>query len=258
MAVQKPTKLPVWDANETNIAEPPSTNQSDGWQVDANGIPQKPPFQYHNYMWNLQYKWIEYLDAKKALLGGSATQTFKVADAVNGDEAVSKLQMEYEISLNVPVSTIIVSPVSTVPTGFLECNGAELSRTTYAKLYAVIGDTYGAGDGSTTFNIPDLRGEFIRGFDNGRGVDSGRGIGTAQGDAIRNITGGIGTRSDDQSLIDRADGVFSGSETEDRTNLPSGDSTRYFRYITFDASTVVPTANENRPRNIAMMYCIKY
>jgi len=100
MAVQKPTKLPVWDANETNIAEPPSTNQSDGWQVDANGVPQKPPFQYHNYMWNLQYKWIEYLDAEKANINGDSFQTFKVADAINDDEAVSKKQTILNITVD--------------------------------------------------------------------------------------------------------------------------------------------------------------
>ena len=94
MSVAKPSKLPIWDINATNIVEPQSTNQSDGWQVDANGIPQKPPFQYHNYMWHTQYKWIEYLDAEKALIGGSNTQKFKVADATLADEAVSKGQLD--------------------------------------------------------------------------------------------------------------------------------------------------------------------
>ena len=93
MAVAKPPKLPIWDENATNIVEPQSTNQSDGWQVDANGIPQKPPFQYHNYMWHTQYKWFEYLDAEKALLQGDSTKTFKVADAVNENEALSKGQL---------------------------------------------------------------------------------------------------------------------------------------------------------------------
>ena len=97
MAVAKPSKLPIWDINATNIVEPQSTNQSDGWQVDANGIPQKPPFQYHNYMWNLQYKWLEYLDAEKALLQGDSSKTFKVADAVNADEALSKQQLLTEM-----------------------------------------------------------------------------------------------------------------------------------------------------------------
>jgi len=93
MAIVKPSKLPIWDINGTNIVEPQATNQSDGWQVDANGIPQKPPFQYHNYMWHTQYKWFEYLDAEKALLGGLSTQRFKIANAVNADEAVRKGQI---------------------------------------------------------------------------------------------------------------------------------------------------------------------
>ena len=63
----------------------------------------------------------------------------------------------------------------------MECNGAAVSRTTYSALFAVIGEAYGAGNGSSTFNLPDLRGEFIRGFDNGKGTDSGRSIATSQG-----------------------------------------------------------------------------
>jgi phage-related tail fiber protein len=63
---------------------------------------------------------------------------------------------------------------STAPSGYLKCNGAAISRTTYEALFSAIGTTFGAGDGSTTFNIPDLRGEFIRGWDDARGVDSGR------------------------------------------------------------------------------------
>lgn len=64
--------------------------------------------------------------------------------------------------------------------GWLKCNGAAVSRTTYAALFAMIGTTYGAGDDSLTFNLPELRGEYIRVLDDGRGVDAGRIIGTAQ------------------------------------------------------------------------------
>ncbi len=58
------------------------------------------------------------------------------------------------------------------PAGFLACNGAAVSRTAYARLFSRISTTFGVGDGSTTFNLPDLRGEFIRGWDSGRGVDT--------------------------------------------------------------------------------------
>src|SRR6478736_1555074 len=69
---------------------------------------------------------------------------------------------------------------STAPTGWLKANGATISRTTYAKLFAAVGTLYGVGDGSTTFNLPDLRGEFLRALDDGRGVDTSRALGSAQ------------------------------------------------------------------------------
>jgi microcystin-dependent protein len=74
---------------------------------------------------------------------------------------------------------------STPPTGYIAANGAAISRTTYARLFASVGVTHGAGDGVTTFNIPDLRGVVVRGFDNGRGLDSGRVFGTYQADELK-------------------------------------------------------------------------
>ncbi|MDP9601723.1 UNVERIFIED_ORG: phage-related tail fiber protein [Variovorax paradoxus] len=69
---------------------------------------------------------------------------------------------------------------SVPPPGWLKRNGAAVSRTVYASLFAAIGTTYGSGDGTTTFNLPEGRGEFDRGWDDGRGVDAGRARGSAQ------------------------------------------------------------------------------
>jgi len=85
---------------------------------------------------------------------------------------------------NTPVATIIYTTRATAPAGYLKANGAAISRTVYADLFSAIGTTYGAGDGVTTFNLPDLRGEFLRGWDDGRGVDGGRALGSWQGDAL--------------------------------------------------------------------------
>jgi microcystin-dependent protein len=82
--------------------------------------------------------------------------------------------------LNVPAGTVQYAARNTPPRGYLEANGQAVSRTTYAELFAAIGTAYGTGNGSTTFNVPDLRGEFIRGWDNGRGADAGRTIGSFQ------------------------------------------------------------------------------
>jgi len=73
---------------------------------------------------------------------------------------------------------------SSAPTYWLKANGAAISRTTYANLFSVIGTMFGAGDGVNTFNLPDLRGEFIRGWDDGRGIDPGRALGGTQAGSI--------------------------------------------------------------------------
>ena len=152
----------------------------------------------------------------------------------------------------VGVETGIISyfAATTAPSGFIKANGATLSRTTYANLFAVIGETFGAGNGSTTFLIPDLRGEFLRGLDDGRGIDASRVFGSAQGDAIRNITGTLTA-----SKPPAASGAFTvvggqGGGSDGGQNTAS--------LYTFNASNVVPTAAENRPRNLALLACIKF
>ena len=79
-----------------------------------------------------------------------------------------------------PPGLVGLFPASTIPAGWLKMNGASLSRVTYAALFAVIGTAYGAPD-ANTFNVPDVRGEFLRMWDDGRGVDKSRTIGSWQG-----------------------------------------------------------------------------
>ena len=149
------------------------------------------------------------------------------------------------------------------PNGWLKANGAAVSRTTYSALFAAIGTTFGSGDGLTTFNLPDLRGEFIRGLDEGRYVDSERRLGTAQGDAIRNITGkldGSAMGSGNQVLEGKmiASGAIGTTYQQRQWSGDQGGWGEQSVSFDFDASRVVPTANENRPRNIALLACIKY
>lgn len=146
--------------------------------------------------------------------------------------------------------SIIYFASSSQPEGYLKANGAAVSRTTYANLFAIIGTTYGAGDGSTTFNLPDLRGEFIRGWDDGRGADSGRTFGSFQDWAIENITGAYsgearGNASGAFADVSGGDGGFNGTGSQ-----PTAWD--------FDASRVVKTSTETRPRNIALLACIRY
>ena len=111
--------------------------------------------------------------------------------------------------------------------------------------------------------LPDLRGEFIRGWDDGRGIDAGREILSAQGDAIRNITGTFG---DGETAVNAsisfysADGVFA-TQKKIRNTIGNttiiADTPNNPYLINFDASRVVPTASENRPRNIAFNYIVR-
>ena len=142
------------------------------------------------------------------------------------------------------------------PAGWLKANGAAVSRTLYANLFAAIGTRFGAGDGYSTFNLPDLRGEFPRFWDDGRGVDSGRGLGTWQGDAIRNIAGNAATYTQDDI---RPNGVLGISNKATRGIVWENNWQNFGiqAQLDFDASRMVPTANENRPRNVALLACIK-
>lgn len=157
-----------------------------------------------------------------------------------------------------PPGTVVTLASQNIPTGYrlLKCNGAAYSRSVYSELFAAIGIYYGAGDGVNTFNVPDARAEFPRYADDGRGIDVGRLIGSKQGDAIRNITGdapgGSGARVPASSYT----GAFSLSD-KPAGRISTGENWGLLT-ATFDASRVVPTANENRPRNIAWLACIRY
>jgi len=157
-----------------------------------------------------------------------------------------------------PPGTVVTLASQNIPTGYrlLKCNGAAYSRSAYAELFAAIGTFFGAGDGVNTFNVPDARGEFPRYADDGRGIDVGRSIGSKQGDAIRNITGeapgGSGARVPASSYT----GAFFLSEKA-AGRISTGENWGLLT-AKFDASRVVPTANENRPRNIALLACIRY
>jgi microcystin-dependent protein len=153
----------------------------------------------------------------------------------------------------VPTGTIVdfaYGSYTTSHPGYLPCNGGAYSRTQYANLFSKIGTTYGAGDGSTTFNVPNLTGLFRRSFGGNSGL-----LGAKQGDAIRNITGDIISVAHGKSILMTSTGAFSITENISGGNAEGGGSTDK---VTFDASKVVPTASENRPENMAFVSFIKY
>lgn len=155
-----------------------------------------------------------------------------------------------------PAGAVQYFAMPKAPTGWIKANGATLSRTLYANLFAAIGTTFGAGDGKTTFNIPDLRGEFLRAWDDDRGVDMSRGFGSFQGDTVRNVRGEIGWRKGTEDNF--ASGVFEflGQDVLSIAGHSDAISAPVTRFV-FDMARQVPTSNEVRVRNISLLACIK-
>jgi phage-related tail fiber protein len=135
-----------------------------------------------------------------------------------------------------PTGTIIMFYGELAPTGYLECNGQ--STTGFGDLIAIVGA-----------NVPDLRGEFIRGWDNGRGVDTGRALGSTQDDAFQ----GHYHESDGYTNTTGSATVpFSGAG-----GVPNAID-RYAQTPVTDGTNGTPrTSSETRPRNVSLMYCIK-
>ena len=161
----------------------------------------------------------------------------------------------------VPTGAVFYFAANTAPAGFLKANGAAVSRTTFAALFAITGTTYGAGNGSTTFNLPDLRGEFIRGWDDARGIDAARAFGSAQAEGTQLLSH---THSTTVTGYAQAGPVPAGSitygagftEKNDDGNIISNTNTASLTYTTGAASPV--GGAETRPRNVALLACIKF
>ena len=179
-------------------------------------------------------------------------------------------------AVNSPIGSIMpfAGDASKVPTGWLLCDGDEVSRSEYAALYDVIGTAWGFGNNSTTFNLPDMRGVFLRGISGDsekdedveervplkEGGNSGNNVGSYQGDAIRNITG---KESDQNQWCDNfrnnVEGAFSYHEAGYNAGDPrGGGGSDPFYYLCFDASLVVPVGSDNRPQNVYVNYIIKF
>ena len=188
--------------------------------------------------------------------------------------------LSFSVIEGVPAGSVFCRAASVVPTGYLECNGAAVSRSTYSALFGIIGVQYGAGNGSTTFNLPDLRGEFIRGFDHGRGVDTNRSMASTQAAAnashnhsislsgttsTRSLTGSVSKISETFEVDGTVSGIFS-KQSASANRTPKTFDVSGAGQFSIDAShnhtysasgTSGSQGSEARPRNIAMMYIIK-
>lgn len=145
-----------------------------------------------------------------------------------------------------PVGVPVPWPLATAPAGWLKCNGAAFSAATYPKL----------AQAYPGLAVPDLRGQFIRGWDDGRGVDAARTLLSAQGDAQQNITGNFGVNVSGLFSVGTGSFAVAGSSVSAvPAQTPDPGTTR--TQINFDASRQVRTAAENRPVNVALNYIVR-
>ncbi|MCZ2328880.1 phage tail protein [Bartonella sp. F02] len=163
-----------------------------------------------------------------------------------------------------PPGFIATFAMQNLPEGWILCDGKEHSRTEYSNLFAAIGETWGKGNGTTTFNVPDLRGMFLRGLDNERGIDKNRVLGSKQEECFKAHTHTGKTdeagehRHEYTKLTKIRPGDSNQAGTRPRFSSPSVDDTteeagRHNHTITLDETG----GEETRPVNVAVVYAIK-
>ncbi len=168
-----------------------------------------------------------------------------------------------------PAGTILSFAGATSPTGYLVCDGSAVSRTTYATLYAVIGNAWGSGDGTTTFNLPDLRGRFLRGVDGSAGNDPDKTTRTAinAGGNTGNLVGSIQTdfyKNHSHLLnVSNSNNGFSPSTSNfigwgATTNEGGGNIWSSSSNTSNSSSIQNSGGNETRPKNANVNFIIKY
>ena len=171
---------------------------------------------------------------------------YELASADGFLQASDKTKLDNLIDEDpIPKGGIIISDY--IPSGYLECDGSAVSRTTYSDLFSIIGTSFGIGDGSTTFNLPDLRGEFVQ----------GGAPGTWQTDLVGTHRHGYRDRYfiEAYSHPNVVDGTeYHSGGPYQGTHSPDADNRYMYYYDTYTGYT----GSETRPRNIALYYIIKY
>nr|WP_288912130.1 phage tail protein [uncultured Pseudomonas sp.] len=223
---------------------------------------------------------------------GNVSVALTVPPAAHAHAIAQVTGLATELIAAAPPGLIAPFANSVIPAGWLKANGAAVSRSAYARLFSAIGTRFGVGDGSTTFNLPDARGEFIRGWDDGRNLDPGRVFGTRQatqnlshthtatvaagGAHTHTVSGTAASAGQHTHTAPRAQNndVGNGSPNFTTANFqigataptnPAGAHTHTVSGTAASAGAHTHTAtiaanggNESRPPNIAFLFCIKY
>lgn len=174
-----------------------------------------------------------------------------VPTATASNQAVNKGQMDAAVAASVPAGAVMPFAMQAAPSGWLVCDGSVVSRTAHAALFAAIGTTFNTGgEAGTEFRLPELRGELVRGWDDGRNVDVGRTFGSWQAPYAGTLP--FSVKADDGDTGDGAMKAVAHLQINGVGENTYGWAAGETRYYT---ATVVP--GDTRPRNVALLYCIK-
>lgn len=163
-----------------------------------------------------------------------------------------------EVMLGCAIGDIIPHMGTTAPPGTLVCDGSEISREAYAELFEEIGSLVGQGDGSTTFNLPDLRGKWMM------GADAEHAVGEEVAEGLPDIVGVLDITSNDRHWIIRtASGAFTKTDEQSQIDihqiaLASGTSHNYVRFNASNSNSIYGAQSHVTPASVAVLPCIVY
>ena len=223
----------------TQATQPTATvSGTAGWFQPGNIATNLPATQ-------VTYDWLNTIQAEIGNVITNATGGNTTLSLTNDGQLLTAIKLIVSNAVGaiqaVPVGSIHNMAMATVPTGYLYCDGTAVSRSTYSNLFSAIGTTYGVGNGTTTFNLPDFRGVFLRGLDSGRGLDPSRAIGTYQADNL-----GSHTHTVTMCYYDNHKAGGGGGDN---------GTTGYWNYTNTTAAT---GGAETAPKNVAVYTVIKY
>lgn len=187
----------------------------------------------------------DFLNMLQAELLAIVTAAGLTPDKANDAQILAAFDSRY---VSVDIGDFIITGRDTPRANELRPNGAAISRTTYAALYAKYGERFGAGNGTTTFNMPNLEGEFIRIFDNGRGIDAGRVLGTSQLDAFQGHA----------HQMEFPHGVSGTPGFLDGNNASNNGVSASVGIVTLSGYAAPRVAQETRPRNVALNAFVRF
>ena len=194
-----------------------------------------------------------YLECVTAGTTGNAEPTFETGRVTLDGTAEWSVQQSASVASVegiAPIGSVVAYAGTSVPSGYLACNGAAISRTTYAKLFDVIGTTYGSGDGSTTFNLPNL--------ENNSFMEFSSSVGTAKSAGLPNITGEAGNPTTEGASAISSSGALTATIIASGRAAGSGGSSMKISIDASKSSSIYGNSTTVQPKSLTVRAIIKY